>query len=129
MKFKTFSIIALFSASAALTAGFVIKTLIDHRYYTHTVNSAPFELQLAVNALGLIFPAVILAAVALFLLRKTLILWICCGVFAGIAVISAFIYGSFPDNSLYAVPAALSAVVCGIFAVISFFLKKRLTKA
>lgn len=129
MKKKKISVIALFSASAALILGFVIKTVIDYRYYTHSVNSAPFGLQIAVNTLGFIVPAVILAAAALFILKKMHVLAVCGGLFAGIAVGAALFSGNFSDGLIYAIPAALSAVVCGIFAVISFFLKKRLTKA
>lgn len=125
MKVKTISF-ALFAGSALFINGFVVKTLIDWRYYTHSVNSAPFDLWIVINALYFIVPAVILSAAALFVLRKTRVLCICGGVFAVAAFDSAVLSGSFPDCLIYAVPAALSAIVCGIFALI---LRKRLTKA
>lgn len=129
MKIKTVSVIALFSASAALIIGFVIKTLIDREKFTQSeLYTIPFGLHVVLNALLLIFPAVILAAVAVFILKKTRVLAICGGVFAVVAVGVALFSGNFSDGLIYAVPAALSAVVCGIFAVISIISKKRLSK-
>lgn len=125
MKTKTITF-ALFAGSAAFINGFVVKTLIDWRNYTRSINSAPFNIWIVMNALYFIVPAVILSAAALFVLRKTRALCICGGVFAVAAVDSAILSGSFPDCLIYAIPAAVSAIVCGIFALIS---RKRLTKA
>ena len=125
MKTKTVSF-ALFAGSAVFINGFAVKTAVDWRNYSSSSNSAPFSIWILMNALYFIVPAVILAAAALFVLRKTRILSVCSGVFAVAAVDSAILSGSFPDGLINAVPAALSAVVCGIFALIS---RKRLTKA
>lgn len=125
MKTKTVTF-ALFVGSAALLVGFVVKTLNDWERYIHTINSAPFSLRIVINALCFIVPAVILSAAALFVMRKKRILCICSGVFAAAAVVSAILSGSFPDCLIYAVPAAVSAIVCGIFALIS---RKLLTRA
>lgn len=126
MKTKTISVIALFAGSAALLVGFVVKTLNDWECYNHTINSAPFSVRILMNALYFVVPAVILSAAALFVLRRTRVLLICGGVFAAIAAVSAVFSGRFPDRLIYAVPAALSALACGIFAAIS---RKLLTRA
>ncbi|MDE7229418.1 MAG: hypothetical protein K2N56_02955 [Oscillospiraceae bacterium] len=125
MKTKTVTF-ALFAGSAAFINAFAVKTLVDWRNYRSSINSAPFSVWILMNALYFIVPAVILSAAALFVLGKTRVLCVCGVVFAAAAVDSAILSGSFPDCLIYAVPAAVSAIVCGIFALIS---RKRLTWA
>lgn len=126
MKIKTISVIALFAGSAALIGGFVLKTLIDWKSYSHSITSAPFSVWILMNALYFVVPAVILSATALFVLRKTRVLLICVGMFAVMAVVSAMLSGNFLDGWIFEVPAVLSALICGIFAIIS---GKLLTRA
>lgn len=76
MKKRTIATIILFAGCGALLIAFAVKTIIEWNYYTHTINSAPFSLFVIVNALGFIVPAAILAAAALFLLKKPKGLWI-----------------------------------------------------
>lgn len=91
MKKRTIAAVALFAGCAALLITFAVKTAMDRNYFTTEANSAPFSLQLTVNALGLIFPAAILASVALFLLKKPRALWIVGGVCAAAAVAVAIV--------------------------------------
>lgn len=133
----------LFGASAAFCAVFVIKTCVDYDMYVHTVNSAPFILQVAVNALFFVTLAAILAAVGLFLLRKTKILAVCaavCGVLAA-GVYGYFIIARVIDGTLsggadrignvllgglpYTIPFVLAGAAFLIFALVSRNLQKK----
>lgn len=91
MKKRTVAAVVLFAGCAALLVVFAVKTALDRNYFMTEANSAPFSLQLTVNALGFIFPAAILAAAALFLLKKPRALWIVGGVCAAAAVAVAIV--------------------------------------
>lgn len=128
MKVRSVILSLLFSGSGALVVGFAVKTILDRRHYGVIATGAPFALNITLNALFFLVPAVILADAGLLVLRKTLALWICggvfAGIFAGIELISAFSARAL-DGLIYAFPALISAVVCVIFALIS---RKLLTK-
>lgn len=70
MNKKILSII-MFALSGALIVIFAVKTAADHAYYTRSVNSAPFSVWIAVNALYFVLPAAILACAAVFAARKS----------------------------------------------------------
>lgn len=112
MKCKIF-----FGISAALAAGFVVKTCVDRYNYLRTVNSAPFSIWIAENALFFLLPAVFFACIALMRKRKTRILIAGAAVFAAVSVTIALLNG-IPDGLILAIPTALSAAACGIFAEI-----------
>ena len=113
MKCKIF-----FGISAALAAGFIVKTCVDRYNYLRTVNSAPFSLYIAVNALFFLLPAVVFACIALMIMRKTRVLFAGAAVFAAVSAIIVLLNG-IPDGFLLAIPAILSAIGCGIFALFS----------
>ncbi len=135
--------IILFGASAALCAVFVIKTCVDYNKYVHTVNSAPFILWAAVNALYFVTTAAVPAAVGLFLLRKTKILTLCaalCGAAAlavyGYFIIARGIDGTLSggvdrirdvllDGLLYTIPLVLAGLAFLIFALVSRNLRNK----
>ncbi len=56
--------------SLILCLCFLGKTLMDYQVYTTTLNSAPFSLWIAINALYFLLPAAILLAAAWILGRK-----------------------------------------------------------
>ncbi len=134
--------IILFGASAALCAVFVIKTCVDYNKYVHTVNSAPFILWVVVNALCFVTSAAVLAAVGLFLLRKTKILALCAALCGALAVgvygyvIARILEGSVSggiyrigdallDGLPYTIPFVLAGAVFLIFALVSRNLQKK----
>ena len=49
---------------------FCMKTLGDYGRYTTTLNSAPFSVFILVNAVVFLFPAIVLAIIALVLRRR-----------------------------------------------------------
>lgn len=113
MKCKIF-----FGISAALAAGFIVKTCVDRYNYLRTVNSAPFSIWIAENALFFLLPAVIFACIPLLIMRKTRILIAGAAVFAAVSAVIVLLNG-LPDGFLLAIPAILSAIGCGIFALFS----------
>ncbi len=56
--------------SLILCLSFLGKTLMDYQVYSTTLNSAPFSLWIAVNALYFLLPAAIFLAAGLLLGRK-----------------------------------------------------------
>lgn len=58
----------LIALASALGAAFIVKTIIARENYG--VSSAPFELEISINALMLLFPAAVFCAAALFSERK-----------------------------------------------------------
>lgn len=113
----------LVGASAALLAAFAAKNIIDYSRWTKTVNSAPFDDAISVNALFLVLPAVLLAAIAFYRERKTRVLAICAAVFAVISIeetarqitVNRF---SLSDGLLLAIPYIAAAAVFAVFAII-----------
>lgn len=60
-----------YGLSALLAVGFIINTIIDYARYNRTLNSAPFYLQVIVNAICFIAPAIIALVVGLVIKKKT----------------------------------------------------------
>ena len=60
----------LWTIAVCLAALFAVKTGLDYYTYTTTLNSAPFWVWIAVNAIYFLLPAVIVSIVALILERK-----------------------------------------------------------
>ncbi|MBR3165294.1 MAG: hypothetical protein IKF16_03895 [Lachnospiraceae bacterium] len=59
-----------YAVSAALTAAFVIKSIVDYRQYSTTLNSAPFYVWVLVNALYLLIPAIIVLVIGIIVKKK-----------------------------------------------------------
>lgn len=57
--------------SVLLFVGFIINTIIDYTRYNSTLNSAPFYLQIFVNAICFIVPAIILFVVGFVIKKKS----------------------------------------------------------
>jgi len=57
--------------SALLVVGFIINTIIDYARYNSTLNSAPFYLQIIVNAICFIAPAIIVFVVGFIIKKKS----------------------------------------------------------
>lgn len=57
--------------SALLFIGFIINTIIDYTRYNSTLNSAPFYLQIIVNAICFIVPAIVLFVVGFVIKKKS----------------------------------------------------------
>lgn len=117
----------LVGISAALLAAFAAKNIINYASYVKTINSAPFDVNISINALFLVIPAAVLAAIALFLERKTRIPVICAAIFAAVVIEElmrqiAVYHFSFLDGLLLAIPYIAAAVIFAVFAIIS---KKR----
>ncbi len=51
--------------SSILVLCFLAKTGIDYAQYTTTLNSAPFSIQVAINALCFVLPALIIFTIAI----------------------------------------------------------------
>lgn len=133
----------LFGISAALCVGFVVKICVDYNTYTHTINSAPFIVCIAVNALYFIAPAAVLSAIALFLMRKTKALTVCAASFGVLAAFFLFYFtitygrselmsgnigriGEMLLGSLVlAIPLVFSGIIFLIFALVSRNLQKK----
>ena len=117
----------LFVISGILLTAFAVKTYIDGVDYSRTINSAPFILHIAVNALLFITPSLIIAGAALFILRRTRALGIVTAalwVLSLLTVIATILqYGNaasgFADGLLYALPFAVSAIVDTVLSVVS----------
>lgn len=60
-----------YGLSALLFIGFIINTIIDYTRYNSTLNSAPFYLQIIVNAICFIIPAIIVFVVGIVINKKT----------------------------------------------------------
>ena len=60
-----------YGLSVLLFIGFIINTIIDYARYNSTLNSAPFYLQIIVNAICFIVPAIILFVVGFIIKKKT----------------------------------------------------------
>lgn len=125
----------LVGVSGALLAAFAVKSFIDYSRYTKTVNSAPFDIRISLNALFLVIPAALLAAIALIFERKTCVLGFLAAVFAAISVeefIRNFITRfPFLDSFLLTIPYfavtgifLLSAWISAVFMIVST-MKKR----
>lgn len=127
MKRKKNIAAVLFAVSGLLLAGFAAKTCIDGVNYSRTVNSAPFMLQIAVNALFFAAPSAVTAGAALFVLRKTRALGIVTIVLWALALITVIatitncknVLSGFTDGLLYALPFALAAIVSTVLAIVS----------
>ncbi len=127
MKRKKITSAVLFAVSGILLTAFAVKICIDGAYYLQTVNSAPFILQAAVNALGFAAPSAIAAGAALFTLRRTRALGIVSAVLWALSVLTVAVttlnYGNaasgFVDGLLYALPFSLAAIVDTVLALIS----------
>ena len=76
----------LLGLAAALLAAFGVKNIINYASYTKTINSAPFDVTVSLNALFFVIPAAILAAVAFFLERKTRVLAICAAIITAVVI-------------------------------------------
>lgn len=110
-------------ASAALLAAFAAKNIIDYSRYKNTVNSAPFDVAISVNALFLVLPAALLAAIAFYRERKTRVLAICAAVLAVISIEETARQitvnrSSLSDGLLLAIPYIAAAAVFAVFAII-----------
>ncbi len=111
----------LLGISAALTAAYLIVSIVQAANYNHYFNSAPVFVVFIVNAFYFLFPAVILAAVVMLLRKKTCLLIICAAV--GTALAAFTIYtgvcsgADIVSAALLAAPAMISAAVCAVFAV------------
>lgn len=115
----------LLSVSGALLAVFAVKNIIDYSRYTKTVNSAPFDIRISLNALVLVVPAALLAAIALFSEKKTRVLAICTAVFAAISIEEIVRQITVLDGLLLAIPYLASAVIILIMTLISSKIKNR----
>ena len=126
----------LLGLSAALCVAFVVIICIAYNIYSQTINSAPFIVCVALNALYFIAPAAALAAVALFLMRKTKALAICAISFGALAVVFIGYYvidyrqggeigDLLPDSLLLAIPLIFSGIVFLVFALISRYSQKK----
>ncbi len=126
----------LLGISAALCVRFAVKICVDHNIYSHTINSAPFIVVIALDALYFIAPAAALAAVALFLMQKTKALAVCAISFGALAAgfigyyIIAYRQGGrigdiLPDSLLLAMPFVFSGIVFLIFTLISRYSQKK----
>lgn len=126
----------LLGLSAALCVAFAVITCVAYNIYSQTINSAPFIVGVALNALYFIAPAAALAAVALFLMRKTKALAVCAISFG--ALTAGFIgyyliaYGQggriedmLLDSLLLAIPLIFSGIVFLIFMLISRYSQKK----
>ena len=60
-----------YGLSVLLVIGFIINLIIDYSRYNSTLNSAPFYLQIIVNAICFIVPAIIAFVVGLVIKKKT----------------------------------------------------------
>ena len=58
------------SWGAALTAAFVLKSIVDYRQYSSTLNAAPFYVWVLVNALYLLIPAIIVLVIGIIVKKK-----------------------------------------------------------
>ncbi len=119
----------LLSVSGALLAVFAVKNIIDYSRYTKTVNSAPFDITISLNALFLVVPAAVLAAIALFSERKTRVLAISAAVFAAISIEEivrqiAVRHFVILDGLLMAIPYIAAAVIFAVFIIV-LTVKKR----
>ena len=59
-----------YAVGAALTAAFVLKSIVDYRQYSSTLNSAPFDVWVLVNALYLLIPAIIVLVIGIIVKKK-----------------------------------------------------------
>lgn len=59
-----------YTLSALLVLGFIINTVMDYSRYNSTLNSAPFSLWIAVNALYFILPAMIAFVIGIVIKKK-----------------------------------------------------------
>ncbi len=57
-------------ASMVLVILFFIKNIVDYSTYTTTLNSAPFYVWIAVNALYFLLPAVVIFIVGIIMKKK-----------------------------------------------------------
>lgn len=120
----------LLGLSAALCVAFAVIICVAYNIYSQTINSAPFIVCVALNALYFIAPAAALAAVALFLMRKTRALAVSAIAFG--ALTAGFIgyyiiaYGvMFPDSLILAIPFVFSGIIFLIFTLISRYSQKK----
>ena len=60
-----------YGLSVLLFVGFIINTIIDYARYNSTLNSAPFYLQIVVNAICFIVPAIIVFVVGFIIKKKS----------------------------------------------------------
>lgn len=127
MKRRKIIAAVLFAVSGVLLTAFAVKTCIDGVNYSRSINSAPFMLWIAVNALFFAAPSAITAGAALFTLRRTRALDIVAAALWALSVITVIVtmlsYGNaasgFADGLLYALPSAISAIVDTVLAIVS----------
>lgn len=127
MKRRKIITAVLFAVSGILLTAFAVKTCVDGVDYSRTINSAPFILWIAVNALLFVTPSLIIAGAALFTLRRTRALGIVTAALWALSVITVIVkmldYGNaasgFADGLLYALPFAVSAIVDTILTIVS----------
>lgn len=122
MKHKKIISTVFFAVSGTLLAGFAAKTGADYVRYTRSINSAPFILWIAVNALCFITPAVIVTSAAMYIRRWTPALLAVTLAFATFAVltviVSMLLHYALADSLLYGIPFALSATISGILTAV-----------
>ena len=127
MKRRKIIAAVLFAVSGVLLATFAVKTCIDGVNYFRSINSAPFTLRIAVNALLFVTPSAVTAGTALLTLRKTRALGIVTAALWALSVITVIVTmlkyvnaaSGFADGILYALPFAVSAIVDTVLAVVS----------
>lgn len=122
MKHKKIISTVLFAVSGTLLAGFVAKTGADYVWYTHSINSAPFILWIAVNALCFITPAAIVTSAAMYIRRWKRALLAVTLAFAAFTVLTVIVsmplHYALADGLLYSIPFALSAMISGILTAV-----------
>lgn len=119
----------LLGASGALIAAFAVKNVVNYSRYTKTVNSAPFDITISLNALVLVVPAAVLAAIAFFSERNTRVLAISAAVFAAVSVEEFIRHIDFErfimlDGLLFAIPYLAAAVIFTAFLIVLMVRKR-----
>lgn len=112
----------LLGVSAVLPVVFGVKNVVDYEHYRKYISSAPFDLNISVNALLFLLPAALLAAVVLFSEKKKRVLAICTAVFAAVSVeefarqMSA--RSGVEDSLLLSSPYIAAAVIFAVFTIV-----------
>ncbi len=131
MKHNTISKLLL-GAAGALLAVFLVKNIVDYTAYSHTVNSAPFTLHIALNAFYFIIPSAIAAGIGLYIGGRVRLLSIITALLTGAALLTVIIAmlsnNAFFDSILYGTPLLISDLILGIFTVISRCRKNKAKK-
>lgn len=122
MKHNTISKLLLGAAGALLTV-FSVKNIVDYITYSHTVNSAPFTLSIALNAFYFIIPSAVAAGIGLYIGGRVRLLSIITALLTGAALLTVIISilpeNDFIDSMIYGAPLLISDLILGIFTVIS----------